>query len=108
MDNRQATCKDRIESNLKGRIKEFEELLKLDDETFWDQLDNHVLHFGDDPYYRGKRLQLSYGGPADYFIFFTELNSIVYHFLDWHDEARSILRGHDYEVMHQVYKRITE
>jgi len=94
--------------NLKGRIAEFEKALSLEGEDFWSWLDDSALSFGDDPYYRGKRLQLSYGGPQTYFIFFTELNSIVYHFLDWYDEARSILRGHDYEIMRQVYERITE
>jgi len=73
MDNQQPTCKDRIEKNLKGRIAEFEKALSLEGEDFWSWLDDSALSFGDDPYYRGKRLQLSYGGPADYFIFLPSL-----------------------------------
>ncbi len=105
MTNQQPTCKDRIENNLKERIAEFEEGLKAEDFIEW--LNDHILAFTDDPIYRAKRLELSYGGPQDYFIF-HENGNIYYHFLDWEDGAKRELQGHDYEIMHQVYERITE
>jgi hypothetical protein len=108
MDNQQPTCKDRIEKNLKGRIAEFEKALSLEGEDFWSWLDDSTLSFDDDPRYRAKKMHLSYGGPSDFFLFFTELDCIEYHYQDWYDGAKRELQGHDYEVMHQVYKRITE
>ncbi len=125
MENRQPTCSDRIESNLKERIAEFEEALKADEqaqeddketfeidgneyETFIDWINERALSYEDDPYYRAKVLLLTWGGPSDYFLFFTELDCIEYHYQDWYDGAKRELQGHDYEVMRQVYERITE
>lgn len=55
----------------------------------------------DDPRYRAKRLELSYGGPQDYFLFFED-ETIEYHYLDWYDGASTELSGDDYEVMKQI------
>lgn len=108
MTDRQPTCKDRIENNLKERIKEFEKALSLEGEDFWSWLDDSALSFGDDPRYRAKRMHLSYGGPSDFFLFFTEIDCIEYHYQDWYDGAKRELQGRDHEIMRQVYERITE
>ncbi len=125
MTNQQPTCKDRINQKLRERIAEFEEALKAEEqmqeeerETFKidgneyegliDWINERALFYGDDSYYRAKQLLLSYGGPSDFFLFFTEEDRIEYRFQDWFDGAERELQGHDYEVMRQVYERITE
>jgi len=112
MSGRQKTCEERIDQELKRRIHDFE--LALDGKfkeltgdspseeyDFVDWINEYALAYSDDPYYRGKRLELSYGGPQDYFVF-HENGQITYHFLDWFDGAKRPLFGYDLEIMEQV------
>ncbi len=125
MTNQQPTCKDRINQKLRERIAEFEEALKAEEqmqeeeretfkidgneyEGFIEWLNERALSYADDPCFRAKVLLLTWGGPSDYFLFFTELDRIEYHYQDWFDGAKRELQGHDYEIMRQVYERITE
>ena len=112
-NERQKTCEERIGKELKGRIHDFELALKgnfkkltedndLPEEyDFIDWINEYALAYNDDPEYRGKRLELSYGGPQDYFVF-HENGQITYHFLDWFDGAKRYLFDHDLKVMEQV------
>ena len=108
MENK--TCEDRIEKELKERIEDFKHALKGDweyfndgcsYENFIDWLNSYALAYDDDSHHRAKRLELSYGGPQDYFLFFED-GSIEYHFLDWYDGAKRELYGEDYEIMSEV------
>jgi len=92
-------CEERIDEELKERIKEFEQGLKEKDFIEW--INNNALAYCDDPEYRGKRLELSWGGPQDYFVFHDD-GTISYHFLDWFDGAKRYLYGRDLEIMEQV------
>ena len=112
------TCEERIDQKLRTRINQFKQALESyekhgkviigKDEVYEDLIDwlNHIaLAFDEDPHYRAKRLELSYGGPQDYFLFFED-GTIEYHFLDWFDGASRELTGEDYEIMEQVFDYI--
>lgn len=103
--SREEKCSQRIEKELRGRIQDFkaalEEAEKEEDFDFYDWINENALAYDDDPYYRAKRLELSYGGPQDYFLFFED-GTIEYHFLDWFDGAKITLEGEDYKIMEQV------
>ena len=113
-------CKDRIEQELEERIKDFKTALKRseksedgsftidgdDYEDFISWINSYALAYAEDPHYRAMRLELSYGGPQDYFLFFDD-GTIEYHFLDWFDGAEIILSGKDYEVMEKVKDYLT-
>jgi len=114
---RQLTCEERIDEHLKNWIAEFKEALdKANGDYEWtedeederesfdiiDWLNNNALSYNDDTYYRAKRLELSWGGPADGFIFF-ENGDIVYYFQDWFDGAKRELTGKDYDTMREFY-----
>jgi hypothetical protein len=100
------SCAERIEKELRGRIQDFKEALeeaeKEEDFNFIDWVNEYALAYYDDSYYRAKRLELSYGGPQDYFLFFED-TTIEYHFLDWFDGAKITLEGEDYKIMEQVH-----
>ena len=116
IEERNKSCADRIYENLKGRIEYFGEIINsmnkndgkiiLNDgttyEDIFDWLNQCVLFYGDDPHYRAKRMELSWGGPQDYFLFFED-ETIEYWFLDWFDGAHMELEGEEYEIMQQIY-----
>ncbi len=102
------TCEERIEEHLtttmgyfknalEGKYKDGEEY-----EDFNDWLNCYSLAYADDPHYRAKKLELSWGGPADFFLFFED-ETIEYHFQDWGDSAKRELYGDDLETMLEVY-----
>lgn len=113
---KQMTCEKRIDEQLKDRITEIEKALELasnsnegkfeiggdeySDITEW--INCYSLAYSDDPYYRAKRLELSCGGPQDYFLFFGD-GSIEYHFLDWFDGAKRELEGKEEEIMQNLF-----
>ena len=114
---KQKSCEERIKEKLKGRIADFKRALEsakkndgkviMDDETYEDLIDwlnNYALTYEDHPHYRAKKLELSWGGPQDYFLFFED-GTIEYHFLDWLDGAKRELNGKDKEVMQEIYEK---
>jgi len=115
---RKKTCKEVINEKLKERIKQFEEVLKLAEESengsfvvddceyedLIDWINQTALAYSDDLTYRGKKLELSWGGPADGFIFLEDGN-IIYYYQDWFDGAEEWLSGHEYEVMKEIFER---
>jgi hypothetical protein len=70
-------------------------------EDFIDWLNSYALAYEDDPHYRAKRLELSCGGPQDYFLFFED-STVEYRFLDWFDGAERTLQGENLRVMTEV------
>lgn len=108
------SCKGRIDKELKERIEDFKNALEgkypneEEFEDFLEWLNCYALAYDDDPYYRAKRLELSYGGPQDYFLFFYDQEGgryrIEYHFLDWFDGAERVLEGDDFEIMKEVFE----
>lgn len=107
-ETRDKTCEERIEEHLTTTIEAFKKALDGDFgdeneyEDFIEWLDCYILAYADDPHYRAKKLELSWGGPADYFLFFED-ETIEYHFQDWFDGAKRELDGEDYDIMKSVY-----
>jgi len=84
-------CEARIEEELKGRIEDINGVLNADDPI--DELNNLALGISQTVLYK---LELSTGGPQDYFTFeydpeAKEVVDITYHFLDWWDGAERVL-----------------
>jgi len=112
-------CEKRIDEALQDRIERFKKALdefnktgkiKEDDvvyESFLEWLSENCLAVSKDPHYRAIKLELSYGGPQDYFLFFDD-GTIEYYFLDWFDGAKRELIGEDYEVMDGVASYLKE
>jgi AAA+ ATPase superfamily predicted ATPase len=114
------TCEDRIDQELKDRVKEFQEALKSYDENgkitledgeeyedLIDYLNSVALALTKTEVYR---LELSYGGPQDYIEFEYDpetksLTRITYCFLDWFDGAkREIKEGSEaWRVLERVF-----
>ena len=118
MDRNNKTCSELIEDELKRRIEDFEQALRSYEENNYekivtedgyeyegviDWINNYALGYYDDNYYRAKRLELSWGGPQDYFLYFPKLDRIEYHYLDWYDGASLVLDGEDFKVMSEIF-----
>ena len=120
MDRNNKTCSELIEDELKRRIEDFEQALRnyeennyekieIDGYEYEDVLDwliDYSLGVYDDNYYRAKRLELSWGGPQDYFLYFPKLERIEYHYLDWYDGASLVLDedGEAFKIMKEIFK----
>jgi len=75
-------------------------------EDIYEWINTYTLAYEDDLHYRAKRLQLSTGGPEDFFLFFEEEDIIEYHYLDWYDGASRRLSGKDYELMKRFFDEV--
>lgn len=116
MTNREDSCEDRIDKKLESRIKEFAEVIRLSEESedgnfevddceyedLIDWINQTCLSYSDDLHYRAKKLELSWGGPADGFRFFVD-ETIQYYFQDWFDGATRDLYGDDYDIMKKFF-----
>ncbi len=100
--NKQLSCEEKIDQELNSRIKDFKNALNNEDD-FIEWLNDYALAYEDDPHYRAKKLELSYGGPADGFRFFED-GTIQYYYQDWFDGAIRTLYGEDYKIMLEVYE----
>jgi len=111
------TCEERIDEELESRLKDFKLALDgkygealgdkdMEIEDFLDFINNYALAYDDDAHYRAKRLELSWGGPQDYFLFFED-GIIEYHFLHWFDGAKRTLEGENYKIMAEVRDRLS-
>ncbi|RKY03240.1 hypothetical protein DRP77_06585 [Candidatus Poribacteria bacterium] len=99
------SCEERIDEMLRERVGEFEEALESEDPVEW--LDENALALTRLEVYR---LELSWGGPQDYFEFFYDpeaeaLVDIAYHYLDWFDGAvRRVKPGtREWEVLERLF-----
>ena len=85
METKQATCRERIEQEMRGREEQIRALVSNPDSDW--------IH--DDPALSIDRREvfticLSWGGPADYLEVTTndgEIEKIIYRFSDWFDTA---------------------
>jgi len=81
------SCEQRIDEELKDRIKDFKKIIQSKDPL--EKINEYALALSKAVCYK---LELSWGGPQDYFIFeydpeSRDLVHITYHFLDWFDGA---------------------
>ena len=112
-------CEEKIDGELEKVLQTFRKAIESADregqvimnedevyEDIYEWIDTYALAYEDDPHYRAKRLQLSTGGPEDFFLFFEEEDIIEYHYLDWYDEAYRALYGEDYELMKRFFQEV--
>ena len=119
MRDRNKRCSELIEDKLNERIADFKQALKSYEEKgkvvtedgyeYEDVIDwivDYSLGVYDDNYYRAKRLELSWGGPQDYFLYFPKLDRIEYHYLDWYDGASLVLDedGKAFKIMKEIFE----
>lgn len=113
------SCKELIKEELNERIADFKQALSSyekkgkvvteDGDVYEDVIDwinNYALGYYDDKRFRAKRLELSYGGPQDYFLYFPSNGLIEYHYINWGDEAILYLDGMRYNIMLKIFKML--
>ena len=113
------SCEELIKEELNERIADFKQALKSyeekgkvvteDGDVYEDVIDwinNYALGYYDDKRFRAKRLELSYGGPQDYFLYFPSNGLIEYHYINWGDEAILYLDGMRYNIMLKIFKML--
>jgi len=105
MNNKQKSCEERIDSELRDRIKDIRKVLKAADPIF--ALNELALALSKEEVYK---LELSWGGPQDYFTFVydpdsRQLTEITYHFLDWFDGAKRTLKygSREYKLLEELF-----
>jgi hypothetical protein len=117
----QPKCKDRIREHYRERIKDLRRLWKLyqegNDEGDPDIGTFHEYGLSFDYCPAGTfgdqkegffRYQISWGGPAEEFRFYTDgalaLTRIRFYFLDWWDGAYKTLTGRDYDLLAEIFE----
>jgi len=123
-DNRQATCEERIDSEMKRTLRTLWKLwewykVKMDEYHPTEQTNIYEYGLSFDYVEPGTfndqpigywRYQLSWGGPSDEFRFFDDGYDgarVEYWFLDWFDGAHRILRGEDRSLMLEIFDWLT-
>jgi len=71
-----------------------------------DWINDYALGYYYDKRFRAKRLELSYGGPQDYFLYYPSNGLIEYHYINWGDEAILYLDGMQYNIMLKIFKML--
>lgn len=94
----QPKCKDLISRYLAERIEEMKEILKAEDPI--DALNNWALGWDE----KSGRLDLSYGGPQDYFTFTADGSACYYSYLNWFDGACVELGGNYKETAQELWE----
>jgi hypothetical protein len=121
-ETRQQTCEQRVEQNLKGRIRDLSRLWDAfcsgkDDEG--DSLYDYGLSFDyvEPGTFNGQRegyfrYQLSWGGPSDEFRFYANpdlsCHRVEYWFMDWFDGAHRVLSDDDEALMLRIWDWLNE
>ena len=115
------SCKELIKEELNERIADFKQALKSYEENDYrkivteygdeyedviDWINDYALGYYDDKRFRAKRLELSYGGPQDYFLYYPSNGLIEYHYINWGDEAILYLDGMQYNIMLKIFKML--
>jgi len=115
------SCKELIKEELNERIADFKQALRSYEENDYrkivteygdeyedviDWINDYALGYYDDKRFRAKRLELSYGGPQDYFLYYPSNGLIEYHYINWGDEAILYLDGMQYNIMLKIFKML--
>ena len=95
--NKQPTCEERIDEALEYTIDDMRSILNSRDP--FEKLNESILAYDKDG--EDMKLELSYGGPSDGFLFKKD-GSIVYYFQDWFDGAERHLNMAYKSVMERV------
>jgi len=109
-------CKERLAKHLTSRLRDIRKLWKLykiDPEKYDDEIgkfndygiafgareDNGIVYF---------RWELSYGGPADGFNFYVDIDfnlvAVKYYFADWFDCAEKKLSKARFELLKEIWE----
>lgn len=122
-EQKQATCKERINKELRSEIATLRKLFTLYQEGKSDPDEGKFCEHGLSFDYvapntfngqrRGYwRYQISWGGPSDEFRFFCDenrdLTRIEYWFMDWFDGAHRILKGRDRDLLTEIWEFFKE
>ena len=124
--DRQNSCKERINENLKSRIFDLGKMWLAykdgDEDKYIDEIGN-ISEYGlsfdyvepntfkdqKEGYYS---YQLSCGGPSDEFRFYVNLDlslyKIEYYFLDWFDGANKKLNGKTFNLLSEIFEHFKE
>jgi hypothetical protein len=117
MENRDLSCKERVQDHFESRIDDLRTLLKLyyeDCEAYDEDLGNlneYGLSFDYTPAEDGEPgyfvYLISWGGPSEEFRFYVDLDMIPYKvefwFKDWFDGAKHTLRESNLEFMTEFF-----
>lgn len=112
---RQATCAERIQEHLDSRIEYIDKKLRWMDA--WNEANNYLRAEAAETtlqemplsaeVIRQIRIDLSTGGPADYFVYDIDndgyITGIEYHFADWFDHAETSLSSDEYKVAEKFF-----
>lgn len=94
-------CKDVIQDELNSRMKELKKARK--NEEAREELAENVLAISKEIHYK---IELSYGGPQDYFDIVVRDGKVVsgtYHYLDWFDGAVVDLNDEELSLVEDIY-----
>jgi hypothetical protein len=118
MSDREQSCEERIEANLRQTVEDLSEKLdavqqahKADDEEGVEEAEQAIYEtpIGISRLMTWK-VELSWGGPQDYITILTDEDgdvvSATYHFLDWFDGATRPITGKDLETVTEFAQRL--
>jgi hypothetical protein len=118
------TCKQRINSHLKGRIEDLTALWHdyqngIEDNPEIGNIYEYGLSFdyvASENHKRGYfRYQISWGGPSDEFRFYAQgkdykwkTDRIEYVFMDWFDGSKRTLSGNNLKLLEEIFQWFVE
>ncbi|MGC8646510.1 MAG: hypothetical protein ACP5T9_03135 [Thermoplasmata archaeon] len=105
-------CKNKIWKELESHMNDYRKIFseKQDEEDIWDIIENIGLSFSKEIHYK---LELSAGGPSDYFDFVCNENKkllrVEYHYNDWGcSEFVEIYREEDIKLLKEIFEYLSE
>jgi len=105
MANQKPSCEQRIDEELKETIEDIRKIVESEDPV--EALNDYALALSKTVNYK---LELSWGGPQDYFTFeydpaCRDLVSITYHFLDWFDGAKRSIppQSKEWQILERLF-----
>ena len=100
------TCKQQLSTNYSETMKEMRQLvhlLKTDEVKYQDMFNSIVLSCEYNYQFKSNLLLLSWGGPAEGFLFSRDGKRIRYYFQDWGDYAEKQLSGKDLDTLQYLF-----
>lgn len=100
------SCKEQLKARYGDAIADMKRLLHSKD---WEQdFNQEVLSWEYNHQFKSLLLLLSWGGPADGFLFSPAGKKVKYYFQDWGDYAEKALTGKDLEIMQRLFEKLGE